>query len=358
MNRRNVVIGLGALTVAAGAGIGWNTLSALFFARNLPIIDAPPAPVKTYTRHPTSMNGVVKHSTSVNGVAWSEDARLIASCSQDMVRVWSVEGGQDIFILASGDENVFNGLAWSPDGTFLAVASSEQGVIVLNASNGSFIRSFRPLQEHAMQVNGVTWSPNGTRIASANNDRTVQVWDAASGNNLATYQAAAEYPTLPGGQAVIDAVAWSPDGLYIVSGTSNGIVCTWNADTEEIYNFFNWNYLRSINAVAWSPNSLYIASASDDATVHILKNTGGLPFVYTGHTTRVTAVAWSPNGKRIASADVGGKVLIWNAFTGKNTLTYQGNPQGVNALAWSPDGRFIAAGSLDHSVKIWMDTGG
>src|SRR5207253_4425410 len=40
---------------------------------------------------------------------------------------------------------------------------------------------------HAESVYAMAWSPDSTCIASASSDRTVQVWDAATGKNLLTY---------------------------------------------------------------------------------------------------------------------------------------------------------------------------
>ena len=338
VHRREVVISLGALVASVGAGISWKTLTSHLPSatsdNSFPASINTSIPARTY----------IKHSTPINGVAWSNDSQFIASCSEHMVRVWRVSNGQNIFTYNSRAENNLNGFALSPDGAFLAVASDTEGVIVLNAGDGTPSVSYR---QHPTFVNAVCWSPDSTRIASANNDNTVQIWDAASGKNLAIYS---------GHQASVKAIAWSPNGLYIASAAADGIVRTWGTGTGAMYISFNWNYGRPINAVAWSSDSLYVAEASEDTTVRLLKNSrhGSLPFTYKGHAASVTALSWSPDGKRIASADVNGKTLLWDAFSGEHTLSYGNSSPGIYALAWSPNGKFLATGSEDHTVKIWQ----
>jgi eukaryotic-like serine/threonine-protein kinase len=71
---------------------------------------------------------------------------------------------------------------------------------------------------HIDQVDAVAWSPDGRRIASGSYD--VQVWDAATGGNIFTYR---------GHSYAVDAVAWSPDGKRIASGSFDHTVQVWKA---------------------------------------------------------------------------------------------------------------------------------
>jgi WD40 repeat protein len=69
-------------------------------------------------------------------------------------------------------------------------------------------------------VTAVAWSPDGTRIASGSADKTVQVWDAADGGHVFTYW---------GHSDVVSALAWSPDGTRIASGSDDHTVQVWVA---------------------------------------------------------------------------------------------------------------------------------
>jgi serine/threonine protein kinase len=61
---------------------------------------------------------------------------------------------------------------------------------------------------HSSAVEAVAWSPDGTRIASGSDDETVQVWDASNGQHFFTYT---------GHSTSVYKVAWSPDGSRIAS---------------------------------------------------------------------------------------------------------------------------------------------
>ncbi len=77
-------------------------------------------------------------------------------------------------------------------------------------------------QGHSNEVNAIAWSPDGKRIASGSWDETAQVWEAATGQALATYQ---------GHTDGVNAVAWSPDGKRIASsGSGFREVKIWQAE--------------------------------------------------------------------------------------------------------------------------------
>lgn len=159
----------------------------------------------------------------------------------------------------------------------------------------------------------------------------------------------------------VSSVSWSPDGLYIVSGSYDKTAQVWktsNGVTIQTYR----NHVDKINAVMWSPKGTYIASASSDKTVHVWNSiTGETIKVYKGHSDMVTALAWSPDGISIASSSDDGTIQIWHAFTGKHVLTYPlktSSHSRIIAVAWSSDKTHIASGDMNGSFDVWDATSG
>jgi eukaryotic-like serine/threonine-protein kinase len=202
-------------------------------------------------------------------------------------------------------------------------------------------------RRHKGEVKAVAWSPDGTRIASGSADKTVQVWDAATGDHVVICS---------GHNAEVKAVAWSPrDGQRIVSGSLDTTVQVWNATTGSSILTYR-GHSQGVRSVAWSPDGTRIASASEDKTVQVWNaSTGSTILTYRGHSDKVITVTWSPDGTRIASASFDTTVKVWDAATGRNVYTYTHHSKQVWAVAWSPhDGQRIASGSIDGTVRVWQ----
>ena len=75
---------------------------------------------------------------------------------------------------------------------------------------------------HPSAVHAVAFSPDGRLIVSGSYDGTVRVWDAATGG---------ERRVLQGHSDSVHAVAFSPDGRLIVSGSGDETVRVWDAAT-------------------------------------------------------------------------------------------------------------------------------
>ena len=192
------------------------------------------------------------------------------------------------------------------------------------------------------RISSLAWSPDGMRIVTAGDSNAVHVWDARTGLVMLTYN---------GHTNIVRAVAWSPDGTRIVSASEDRTAHVWDAENGSPILTYR-GHSHYVNAVTWSPDGKYIASASIDRTVQVWDPaTGQKALTYLDHAEVIYQVAWSPDGSRIASGSFDAKVRIWNASTGSNVYIYRGHTALVYAVAWSPDSQYIASG--DYNVQVW-----
>ena len=109
---------------------------------------------------------------------------------------------------------------------------------------------------------------------------------------------------------------------------------------------------REVRAVAVSPDGTRLASGSDDGSVALWTEDGTRLALLTGHAEVVTAVAFAPDGRRLATASEDSTVRLWDVARGALLRTLEEHRADVRALAFSEDGRFLVSGDVAGTLVV------
>jgi WD40 repeat protein len=354
--------GLYSTTVAAlvVAGCAENT-SFLIFDAPAPYTVAPPAAAASAPILQLDPGG---HMALINDIAFTPDGRYLVSASNDKtIRVWDLHHpGQARLIrgqLGGGDEGKIYAMALSPDGRTVAVGGWMDKSTASTPCCGDIRlhdlatgQVLGLLRGHTNVVNALAFSPDGQQLVSGSADNTAIIWDVPTRRLLHRLSGHTDY---------IHAVAFSADGERVVTGSYDHDLRLWAASDGQLIARMT-GHTDKVQAVAVATDGT-IASGSWDHSIRLWDGkSGAFIKILANQGTQVGSLSFSPDGRRLLSGVSGSapcQCHLYSVPDGKELQRYTGHDNIVLATAFSTDGRRVAtAGGTSQNIDIWNPTTG
>ncbi|HEX5754497.1 MAG TPA: hypothetical protein VFZ09_50400, partial [Archangium sp.] len=108
-----------------------------------------------------------------------------------------------------------------------------------------------------------------------------------------------------------------------------------------------------VSSAAFSPDGKWVVTASSDGTARVWSADGkGEPVVLRGHESGVSSAAFSPDGKWVVTASEDKTARVWSADGKNKPVVLRGHEEVVTSAAFSPDGKRVVTASADKA-RIW-----
>ncbi len=281
-----------------------------------------------------------------------------------------------------GHERAVAAVAFSPDGQTLASGGRDGRILLWSAAGGTLSRSLPPpgLPDQAVDLPAflecVTRSPEAAKLIRQNLRQT---------DILRTGWRPSEI-------GEVSALAWSPDGKFLVSASVQSLVRVWRVSDLRLEWILPW---KDVAQVAFSPDGrrlvltrrrrgtydaeLIVVDAESreqlvatgqvkppfaitrDGSGIVVIAANGRAEVHEMDTGRVTA-SWpvdsnpiqmvlSPNGRSLATLDDGGEeVGLWALHGGARLMRHRATNERLRAMEFAGDGMLMLTGT---SQKVW-----
>ena len=317
-----------------------------------------------------ALTTIRNHDDIVYGVAFSPDGRFLASGSKDDSAIIRSVG--DIITIPftfetgatkgettqpASSPSAFSlkvdSLAFSADSNRIFAGADGDGAAPIRCWDSTTGRSIHTFSGHWRTVLSLAVSPDGTLLASGSRDGAMKLWDIENNAYITTFDRGGFFDLLTDEDHDIHTLDFSPDGTLLALGTKDCSVDIWNVSSRTFAGSLE-SFNNDIKALVFSPDGTSLATAEKHGIISLWDiSSKKLLTKVQGHNDAIDDLAFSPNGKLLVSAGKDNYLKLWNARTLTSLGQLEGHDGDVTSVCFRPDGKLMVSGSVDDTVKIW-----
>jgi WD40 repeat protein/serine/threonine protein kinase len=258
-----------------------------------------------------------KPHSGVTATAFSPSGKYAVTASSDRrAKIWNAATGLAETQLPPAHGGGLTAAQFSPvDEQALLTAGEDGTARIWHWPSRKVVHTFEHLPAGSPLAPLVAiYSPDGAQVLTAGSDGRVRQWNATTAQELTTWSC--EAPVL--------AAAYSHDGARILVGLASGVAIVFDARTHAPLVRYA-GHTDAVQAVAFSPLGKRVLTGSRDRLIKLWDAdpqesgqpqeggpaTGKELLTLRHHEQAVSAVGFSPDGRTVLSASLDGEAVLW-----------------------------------------------
>ncbi len=271
--------------------------------------------------------------------------QIAVACADGEIRVWDLKGSATpVQVLSGRGASVVHAVAYAPRGDRVAAACFDGSIQIWDPTTGEFIER---LPIHRGNASGVAYSPDGNWLATTGRDGVLYIRNASTLAEEKRFTITAN----------ATALTFSPDSRYVALGSYAGQVHVWELHTNPpnawVYSA-DASYVRSVH---FSPDCRCMAICFHGGPPRVVEiGTGKVIAEFRGHERGAMRAAFSPDGRRVFTSGADGVVRDWDLADTREPNEFYAHAGFVKEIAFSPDGLYLAiTGGRNPAIRIRPD---
>jgi hypothetical protein len=311
---------------------------------------------KALTKATEVRNVQYLHNDMVRSVITKPGGDAFASIGDDgKVRVWGNKQPIQTYATNAKGMSSLRSLVFTPDGNSLVAGSADGTLYVWNTLLPSALP--KVIKAHNGVINGMFTNPKvSDQLITISGNGNIRTWKMTQTglDSLQNIKSSED----------IFCTKLTPDGKYLASGSSKGRVLIFEiaalAKEPVVYNYNGFG--ARVTALAFDPEGNYLITANSAGALYRWNFTDnkidriGSP-LSGRHTSTVNDVIFSPDGKLMATCSYDWSVHLWNY---QNITNRQIQPividdydSWVLGIIFSKDGKELVACGADRTIRTW-----